>query len=331
MVITTTPQGFNPDGLAPSSKQKFFVELSPASGGNSVGFPVLVANGAHPGKTLVAVAGVHGDEYEGVQALHDVYNDLDVDQLSGRVIAVPIVNLPAHLGVSRHSPVDCLNLARTFPGRREGTISERLAHYLSELIIARADFFIDLHSGGIRYLIPPMIGYGIGDTEHSRVAQQAAEIFGTPVLWGHPGQVPPGRTISEADARGIPWLYVEASGGARIRPEELRYYTEGLRNLMRFLKILPGLNDTGHVRYRLGGKGDIDDAIFCNTAGFFVPQVNALDHVSAQQPIGIVRNMFGETLEEINSEREGYVILLRALPVVQPGDTVCVVTGGSSV
>ena len=331
MVINIGPQEFDPESSAPSSKQTFFIELSPASGGNSVGFPVLVANGARPGKTLVAVAGVHGDEYEGVQALHDVYHALNVEQISGRLIAVPIINLPAYLAVNRHSPIDYLNLARTFPGRADGTISERLAHYLSESIISRADFFVDLHSAGIRYLIPPMIGYGITDTEHSRVAQQAAEIFGTPVLWGHPGPVPAGRTISEADRRRIPWLYVEASGGARIRPEELRYYTEGLLNLMKFLQLLPGKNSNTHVRYRLEGKGDIDDAISCNTAGFFVPKVNALDHVSPQQPIGIVRNIFGETLEEINAERSGYVILLRALPVVQPGDTVCVITGGTTV
>jgi predicted deacylase len=331
MVISIGPQDFDPERLAPSSKHTFFVELSPASGGNLVGFPVLVANGARAGKTLVAVAGVHGDEYEGVQALHDLYQALDVEQISGRLIAVPIVNLPAYLAVSRHSPVDYLNLARTFPGRPDGTLTERLAHHLSESIIACADFFIDLHSAGIRYLIPPMIGYGIAGAEHSRVAQQAAEIFGTPVLWGHPGQVPAGRTISEADRRGIPWLYVEASGGARIHPEELRYYTGGLLNLMKFLGMLPGENSTSHVRYRLEGKGDIDQAIFCNTAGFFVPKVNVLDHVSPQQPIGIVRNIFGETLETINTARGGYVILLRALPVVQPGDTVCVVTEGSSV
>ncbi|HEX2268186.1 MAG TPA: succinylglutamate desuccinylase/aspartoacylase family protein [Pyrinomonadaceae bacterium] len=331
MVITTGVHNFDPDRLGPSTKQKFFVELSPATGGELVGFPVLVANGARAGKTLVAFAGVHGDEYEGMQALHEIYHALDVEQMSGRLIAVPVVNLPAYHAVSRHSPVDHLNLARTFPGRREGTLSERLAHYLSELIIARADFFVDLHSAGIRYLIPPMIGYGITDTEHSRVAQHAAEIFGTPVLWGHPGQVPPGRTISEADRRHIPWLYVEASGGARISPDELRYYTNGLLNLMRFLHILPGDNGAAHIRHRLQGKGDIDDAIFCDTAGFFAPAVNVLDQVSPGRTIGVVRNIFGEPLEEIKSERGGYVILLRALPVVQPGDTVCVITDGSSV
>jgi predicted deacylase len=331
MVINTGYDDFNPDCLGPSSKQTFFVEISPFNGGESVGFPVVVVNGSRPGKTLVAMAGVHGDEYEGVQALYELYHQLNPEKMSGRLIAVPIANLPAHRAVSRHSPVDFVNLARIFPGRKDGTLSERLAHYLSELIIARGDFFIDLHSAGIRYLIPPMVGYGISDTEQGRVAEQAAHTFGTPVVWGHPGEVPPSRTISEANRRGIPWLYTESSGGARIRPDELRYYTNGLMNLLRFLKIVPGEVDSSNPRYYLVGKGDIDDAISCNSSGFFVPAVNVLDQVSPQQAIGTVKDVFGDNLEEIRSDRGGYVILLRALPVVNPGDTVCVITDGTSV
>src|SRR5688572_977763 len=136
---------FDPDRFGPSSKQAVFIELSPFQGGELVGFPALVVNGSRPGKTLVAIAGVHGDEYEGVQALHEIYHQLDLGEMCGRLIAVPIANLAAHRAVNRHSPVDFLNLARTFPGRKEGTLSERLAHYLSKVIIARADFFIDLH------------------------------------------------------------------------------------------------------------------------------------------------------------------------------------------
>jgi predicted deacylase len=331
MTIHINCAEFDPDGLPPASKQAFFVEMSPTAGGAMMGFPVLVVNGTGPGKTLVVFAGVHGDEFEGVQAIHEVSDQLDPDMLRGRLIAVPVANLPAHRNCSRHSPVDNLNLARIFPGRGGGTLSERLAHHLSELLIARADFFIDLHSAGINYLIPPMVGYGISDTEQGRMAAEAAEAFGTPVVWGHPGPVPPGRTISEADRRGIPWLYVEATGGARIRSEELRYYTSGLFNLLRYLGMLPGKVGQSHVEYRLVGDGNIDQAITCTSAGFFVSSVRALERVADGQVIGVVRDMFGATLEEVRSKQEGFVILLRALPIVNPGDTVCVVTGDRAV
>lgn len=330
MIQKVRIEDFDPDLPRPPGKHAFFAEISPSTGGASLGFPVLLATGRREGKTLVAIAGVHGDEYEGVQAIHEIYQLLDPDEMSGRLLAVPVVNQPAHWAVSRHSPIDLLNLARTFPGSRDGTFTERLAFYLSEKIISHADFFVDLHSAGIKYQIPPLVGYGIGESESARISKEAAQIFGTPVIWGHPGEVPSGRTISEADHLGISWLYVEASGGGRIHAEELPYYKNGLLNLLKYLNIIQGQVETVSVKHQLVGKGDIDEAISTNTAGFFVPIVQILELVTRQQVVGLVRDLFGETVEEIRSQQEGYVVLLRALPIVYPGETVCVITGGSA-
>jgi predicted deacylase len=330
MVQNLKIENFALDLSGPPGKEAFFLEISPSTGAERLGFPLLLARGRRPGKILVAIAGVHGDEYEGVQAIHEIFHQLDPDEMSGLFLAVPVANVPAHWAVSRHSPVDFLNLARIFPGRPDGTLTERLAHHLSEKVISHADFLVDLHSAGIKYLIPPLVGYGIGDSEWASVSKEAAAIFGTPVVWGHPGEVPTGRTISEADRRGISWLYVEASGGGRIRPEELPYYKDGLLNLLKFLKILPGRAEPRPVRYQLVGKGDIDQAISSNTAGFFVPMVQVLERVARNRIVGLVRDLFGETVEEIRAQQEGYVILLRALPIVYPGETVCVITGGTT-
>jgi predicted deacylase len=330
MIQRVRIEDFDPDLPRPPGKDAFFLEISPSTGGQRLGFPLLLATGRGQGKTLVAIAGVHGDEYEGVQAIHEIYHQLNPDEMSGRLLAVPVANQPAHWAVSRHTPIDFLNLARIFPGRREGTFTERLAYYLSEKIISCADFFVDLHSAGIKYLIPPMVGYGIGESARARVSKEAAQIFGTPVVWGHPGEVPPGRTISEADRRSISWVYVEASGGGRIRPAELPYYKNGLLNLLKYLKIIPGQLEAGQVKYQLVGKGDLDEAISSNTAGFFVPMVQILERVARKQVVGFVRDLFGETIEEIRSQQEGFVIVLRALPIVYPGETVCVITGGSA-
>lgn len=329
MIKNVRIEDFDPDSPGSPGKEAFFLETSPWTTGQKLGFPVLLARGKKQGKTLVAVAGVHGDEYEGVQALHEIFHQLNTDDMNGKFLAVPVVNLPAHWAVSRHSPIDFLNLARVFPGKPDGSFTERLAHHLSEKIISAADFFIDLHSAGLQYLIPPLVGYGIAATEHARISEEAAQIFGTPVIWGHPGEVPPGRTISEADRRGIPWLYVEASGGARVHSEELPYYKNGLLNLLKYLKMIPGEFEPARVKYQLVGKGDIDEAVASSTAGFFVPTVNILDPVVRNQVVGLVRDLFGETIEEIRSQQAGYVVLLRALPIVYPGETVCVITSGS--
>jgi predicted deacylase len=329
MSIHLNVEDFDPDSIQLAGKQTLFLEFNTILGGEVLGIPVMLINGRQKGRTLVAIAGIHGDEYEGVQALHEVFHRVNADELTGRFIAVPIANLPAHRACTRKTPIDGLNLARVFPGRRDGTITERLAHFLLKSIISRADFFIDLHSAGIDYLIPPLVGYEISETDHGRTSQEAAFIFGTPVVWGHPGEPPPGRTISEAHRLGIPWLYVEASGGGRIRTDELSYYTDGLLNLLKFRGMIPGSIDAKAIKFHLVGNGDIDNALAAGKAGFFVPMVRTLEHVSQNQIVGVVRDIFGDTIEEVKASKNGYVVLLRALPIVYPGDTVCVVTSGT--
>lgn len=309
-------------------KRSYFLRF-PGDDSESAGFPLLVANGAATGKTLVVFAGVHGDELEGVQAIHDVFRGLDPEAMNGRLIAVPIVNLAAYRAVIRTSPIDGLNLARTFPGKKEGTVTERLAFYLSELVIPQADLFLDLHSSGVAYLMPLMTGYDATDTSNGHVSRAAALIFGTPVVWGHE-RIGPGRSISSASDRQIPWLYVESPNGARVSEIDLSYYVNGILNLLSFLDILPRDEKGGQVEYFLTGPGDVDLSQAVTNGGFFVPKVNLLDHVAVGQLIGEVRDDYGEINETIRSAESGYVVMLRATPVVQPGTPVILVAKAES-
>ncbi len=322
-------ESFNPETEAKPGKRSFFLKLGGLGSGEQVGFPVLWVDGARPGQTLVVLAGVHGDELEGVQAIHEVFRELDHNEMSGRVIAVPVANLPAYKAVMRNSPVDSLNLARTFPGRKDGTLTERIAYYLTNLIISQADFFIDLHSSGIASLMPTMVGYDANDTPAGKASREAAFQFGTPVVWGH-REISPGRSLCAAIQRGIPWLYVESPSGGRVSPVELPYYVNGLLNLLGHLKIIPRVNEPRSPSLHLIGSGDVDRTQAVNTAGFFVPMVTLLDRIERGQVIGVVRDLFGETIEELRSEQTGYVAMIRSMPLVHPGVSVCLVVDGTT-
>ena len=317
-------EDFQPNSIAQGSIQPIFLQLGQSGNRRGFGVPVLVAQGNQPGKTLVVFAGVHGDELEGVQAIHEVFLQLDAKALSGCLIAVTVANLAAYRFTKRLSPIDGLNLARTFPGRNDGTLSERIAHYLSQIIVQHADFFIDLHSGGLTYLLPTMIGYDARDTRQGRESKEAALHFGTPVMWGHP-QVSPGRSLSVAITKGIPWLYTECPSGGRVSPSQLPYYVEGLLNLMRYLGMLPGSAIRRIPEVHLLGTGDLDRTISVNTDGFLVPKVQILDEVRPNQVVAIVRDLFGRTIEEVRTVHGGVVSMLRAMPVVSPGDSICLV------
>ena len=191
---------------------------------------LYVATGTRPGPTLAVLAGVHGDEYEGPVAIADLLAALDPAALTGTLIAVPVANPPAFAAGTRTSPLDGLNLARTFPGRRDGSASERLACALTEEVIAIADALIDLHSGGVAYTMATLVGYcDLGD-EVGRRSRALATAFGAPILWEH-AEIAPGRTLSAALDLGIPCVYTEAAGGGAAPPAVVRCYTEGARRV----------------------------------------------------------------------------------------------------
>ncbi|MFN7649496.1 MAG: succinylglutamate desuccinylase/aspartoacylase family protein [Acidobacteriota bacterium] len=280
----------------------------------------IAVRGGADGPTLLVSAGVHGDEYEGVRAIFETVEALDAGALRGTLLTVPVLNYPAHRAVTRHHPADGANLARQFPGRADGTASERLAHAFTAEFLPRADFYLDLHSGGIRFAMPSMVGYEAADPR----GRAAAAAFGAPVIWGHP-VIEPGRTISAARALGIPFLYTEARGAGRIHPDDLLMMRRGITNLLRHLGMLDGAPEIPAPPQRLHGIGNTDEGVYATASGFFMPSVALLDPVRAGQPIGRIVDELGEVLATPVAPADGIVGLLRELPPVDEGDVLLLV------
>jgi uncharacterized protein len=314
------PEEFQPGDFPRDQKHALDLDLDSAIPG--LRLPVLLVRGRNPGKTLVATAAVHGDEYEGVRAILDTFACLNPSEMSGDFLSVPVANPPAFWAGTRTSPLDGGNLARFFPGRLNAGPTTTIAYYLANSLIVHADFFLDLHSGGVKLLMPTMVGYDATDAR----AQAAALVFGTSVVWAHP-DIPPGRTVSFAKSQGISWLYTEARGGGRIDPDDLRLLSNGIRNLLRHLQILPGTPDTVPVTFHLYGEGDIDRSIVSSTRGFLISRVKLLQQVTAGEELGRTVDLHGHVLEIFHAAQDGVVGLLREWPVVEVGDIVFLVTG----
>ena len=289
--------------------------------GDGLLLPVLVVRGAEAGKTLVVTAAVHGDEYEGVRAIFEVNEELDPAQMKGDLLAVPAANPPAFWNGTRVSPLDDGNLARVFPGAPNGSPTERIAYWLGKAILSRADFYLDLHSGGVKWQMPAMVGFHA----HDQRAREAAGIFGANVVWAHP-TVPPGRTVSFATARGIPWLYTEMRGGGRIHSEDLLLCKNGIRNLMGHLGILPTKPPRARIEWRLLGDGNIDLGLAPSRRGFFIADVALLERVRKGQSLGRLLDLHGKVMESYAAPRDGVVALVRQFPVVEPGEPLLLIT-----
>ncbi len=314
------PQDFHPENFARGAKHALDLEFY--AGGCRLSLPVLLVRGAAAGKRLVVTAGVHGDEYEGVRTIFEIYRELDPRRMTGDLLAVPAANPPAFWNVSRTSPLDGGNLARVFPGDPAGPPTAAIAWYLDQRILACADLYLDLHSAGVRCLMPTLIGYH----EPDAAARAAALVFGADVVWCHPS-VAPGRTVSAAIARGMPALYTEARGAGRIHPEDLEVYTRGVRNLLRHLGILEGVPEAPPCRYHLRGDGNIDQSVAASRRGFLVPKVTLLEPVAAGQELGVLLDLHAEPLETFRAPCAGLVVLIHACPLVEAGEPLFLVTG----
>ena len=307
------PEEFHPDKFERGQKHALDLDLGAAAGG--INLPVLLARGSRTGKRLVTTAAVHGDEYEGVRAIFDVWQALDPAAMTGDWLAVPVANPPAFWSGTRASPLDQANLARVFPGSLEGGPSAALAYHLARSVIAHADFYIDLHSAGIRWRMPTMAGYDANDPR----SREAARLFGAGVIWGHPDRVE-GRTISFAASQGIPWLYTEARGAGRIDPADLAVFVNGLWNLLRHIGIVPGEVRPAELEFHLFGSGNVDAGLASTQRGFFVPAVKLLESVHAGQELGRLCDLHGQTIEVFRAPCDGLVAMLREFPVVEPGE-----------
>jgi predicted deacylase len=309
-----------------NTKHTLTLDLTTMPDGNLLSLHALVAVGREAGPTVVVLAGVHGDEYEGITAIPEVFRQLDPATMRGTFIGVPVCNVPAYLAATRSSPLDGLNLARVFPGDVNGTITQRIAYWLGERIIAHANLLIDLHSAGTFYHLPPLCGYYWHDSDAGRKSREIAMNFGVAVVWGH-DEVAAGRTVSFATDHNIPWIYTEAPGAGRVRPEDFVAYVRGVLNSLKVMGMLDGRPDAKPPTHCLRGGGDLDKSIPVNQSGLWFSHVNVLDEVRAGDTLGEVRAVTGQVLEVIHAPSDGVVISLRGLPRVYAGDGLVALTG----
>jgi uncharacterized protein len=282
------------------------------------------------GPTLAVLAGVHGDELEGIVASGIVARHLADAVITGNVRIVSVANPPARQAGSRTSPVDGRNLARCFPGSAAGTLTERIARAITDEVIAGADLLVDLHSAGSHYEMPVFVGYD-ASASTGRQSGAAATAFGAPLVWRHAG-VAQGRSLSAAAGLAVPSIYVEGSGGASLCGADVDVYVSGVRRLLSWLRIIDEpLGNLPEPNVLEGGDGDVDASVACHVDGFCMTRVRLGETVAAGQLLGEIIDINGLRLEEVVAPRAGQVIMLRRTADISSGDGVAMLGPAASV
>jgi N-alpha-acetyl-L-2,4-diaminobutyrate deacetylase len=215
----------------------------------SVMIPIcVVRNGAGP--TALLTGGNHGDEYEGPIALFDLARSLTQQQVRGRVIIVPAMNYPAFRAGTRTSPIDRGNLNRIFPGRPDGTVTERIADYFQRVLLPLADIVLDIHSGGRTLdFVPFCAAHVLADKRLEQAAFAAVAAFGAPWSMRMVEIDTVGQYDTAAETMGKIFVTTELGGGGTSRAATVAIARRGVRNLLRHAGVLTGAREPTETRW----------------------------------------------------------------------------------
>lgn len=313
-----------PVSAAPGTTASGTIQIPPRPGDDGTMLPVSVINGTRPGPVLALIAGVHGQEYTPVLALQNLLRTIDPKTLSGTVIMVHVANMPSYLARTiYYSPVDNKNLNRVFPGKVDGTVSERIAEVITSEVIERATHVVDIHCGdGNESLRPYLYWITTGKPEVAQAGREMALAFGMDhVVVDRERPADPAASIylsNTAITRGKPALTIESGGMAEIDTDSILRIERGVAGLLR------------HLQMRSDGPAPIAAPVFLersevlrsNFTGIFYAMVEKGQTVAQGAVIGRVTDFHGKVLEDIKAPFAGEILYVVGTPAMNKGEPV---------
>ena len=293
----------------------------------STEIPVTVIHGGRPGPVLALIAGNHGYEYPPILALQQLKPTIRPSTLAGTIIMVHCANMPSFLGRTVYfSPVDGKNLNRVYPGKTDGTVSDRIAYVMTTEVIEKSDYVLDLHCGdGNESLMPYLYQSETGNAEFD--AQIAAMVlaFGMDHIVVDRGRpTDPAASLycsTTAITRGKPAVTIEAGFLGGTDQESVDIIKNGIWSVMRLLQMIDGA--PGKVEHPI--YLDPSEVLYSPVTGLLYPQVEKNQMVKSGDLLVSITDFFGVPLAEIRAPFDGVVLYVVATPPIVKGQPVAFV------
>ena len=230
--VVVRPEGLDLDS---PGRRDYWLALEHDSiwGDHLIPLSVIVGPEVKDGEGLVTFGSNHGNEYEGPVALKKLLREIKTEDVRGRMIIVPVLNPSAFLAGTRESADDGVNLNRAFVDNAGtvpalGGITHRIANFVREFIWPRVHIVLDIHSGGdVARFSPCASFHPLDDPEQSKVIEETARWFGTPMLMVYQNQTP-GLLPSEAERLGKITVGTELGWGSAVLADGVRYARQGV-------------------------------------------------------------------------------------------------------
>ena len=260
--------------------------------------PFGLLEGPEPGPVLLVTAGVHGAEYCSIEAALRLLR-IDPAILRGTLLVLPILNGGGFRARSIYvMPEDGRNLNRMFPGRPDGTASEKLAHWLVTAVYPRADAYLDLHGGDLSEALVPFSLFPSG----SAASETLAGVFGLPVAVAAGGE---GYTINAAGRLGVPSVLAEVGGNGLWDEAGVAQLADGIARVMGHLGMIAS------ARVPPARPAPRTVTMWVPSAphdGLWYPAKDLSDPVEAGEVLGEIRDVFGTVLATVRSDRAGSIL-----------------------
>ena len=320
-----------PDDISFDKDGKYFSSLriphsTNTSGWGSLLLPVIVIRNGD-GLTVLFTGGNHGDEYEGPVALRKLANSLKPEEIRGQVIIVPYLNYPAVLAGTRLSPVDGLNMNRSFPGNPEGSMTPMIADFVYRELVLRSDVVIDFHSGGNSMIFEPCtVIHHLEDVEQMRNTIAAARKFGAPISLVLRELDSTGMLDTAVENSGKIFISTELGGGGSVSPRTLRIAENGIQNILRHFKVLPA-NSEPVPKTRFMETPDVGGYLMAPQEGLYETLAELGDPVKKGQPLGRIHSIthIDAPPVEVQSQIDGVLITRAGSAPVKNWDTIAVI------
>lgn len=266
--------------------------------------PITIINGIHEGKTILITAGVHGGEYPCIKTAMDLAKEIDPNEVSGQIILVHPVNVAGFIGRNTAvMPVDNKNILRVFPGDQNGTISDKIAYFITHELQDQSDFYLDLHGGDINEDLLPHIYYpGVGEEWVVKTSKKIAKLFDVPYYIKSNTR---NGTYTSAALRGVPSLLIERGGCGLCKEEDVKAYKKDILNVLSALEFIK--KEITEKQYE---PVEIYEAEYIEAlnSGCWICYVKAGETIKEGQKLGEVMDFFGNIVDTYYAKYDGIVL-----------------------
>lgn len=299
----------NLDEVPNNCISRYWLELVEDGMGVPIKIPVIVAKGDHKGKVVGLTAAVHGNELNGIPVIQRLFNEIDIAELKGTIVGVPVLNAPSFLRKKRRF-LDGVDLNHIMPGKEHGTVSQVYAWRVVNKVIRQFDFLLDLHTASNGRVNSYYIRADMSD----EIVRKMALLQNAQIIVHNPPS--DGTLRGTADELDIPAITLEVGNPNLFQKGMIRDGLTGIHNLLGYIGITDSeveeISDETVICKR-------SYWIYCDKGGLLAVHPDVTDVVDKDQKIATLRNVFGDVLKEYYAPERGIVIGKSVSPVNQAG------------